>query len=662
MQYRKLYILQFICALLAWTGLYGQEGKVYVANNPLGPGIAVRWAGPEIFYQEGIRIYRRQGRKDWELLTAQAILPPATVSNAPKLTTNDKEIVQAMLDSDHREFVDGFGGILTLIESLKRYPLALALKIAYNDETAEKGKKYSYKVEAIVNGQPVILGETEEIKCSDYAPLAAPANLQVLRKKQRSFVWWDVDEAHHYAYNVYLKKGDQDEFLLMTREIGSQDLAKKKDKFIDVRTHKDTTYTVRVEALDYFGGKTEMSEPIELKIIDFDPPAAPELLVKSDSKAAKMTITWKTPAAKDLAGYELYRKLEEVDTVYTKINRRTLSKEDTLYVDQLARPGAYTYRLDALDETGNVGASFPITGEIVDIIPPPVPQYFEVKADTGRFILRWQPVNAPDLRGYIVLRSVADENNEDNIFMPASAIIDTNYFAEPMAENVRAPFVYVVRSVDSLLNYSLNSKSIVAQLPDVTPPVSPMIKTIQEEGEALRIVWTENVEKDLKGYNIYKRKLGDTLDFEKLNGLMVPKDIAAYTDKEAERGASYEYFVVAIDYAELASPNSNVAKGRLGNLPLEGTVDISRQKFNPTKSEFSLFWTGNQLINEPIVGYAVFRSLDGNKELQRGQVSSKTEFKEKLSKPGRYTYHIRVYGERGHILHSEPIEIEVEEK
>lgn len=658
----KLFQLGLTCLFL---GLFqvalGQDGRVYVSNNPDGPGISIRWAGPEISYQEGISIYRRSGRGNWTLITPP-IMPPTSVPTHIELTDNDRGIVEGFLATDHKEFVDGFSGILILMESLKNYRLALALNIAYNDLTAEKGKKYSYKVEAKLKGKTVLLGETEEIKCGDFKALPTPENITVLRKKRFCSIWWDNDEDHYYAYNIYVKGPTDPDFKLHTRELGSGNLSGKKENFLQIRTHKDSLYVLRIQALDYFGGKSEMSEDIRLEIEDLDPPLAPELLVKSDAKTAQITVNWPKSTEADAAGYNIYRKQDGVDTAFVLQNKKLIPLEDTLYVDKVGEPGVYDYQLEVLDEAGNSAKSLPEFAEVQDIIPPPVPDFISIKADTGKFIIRWQPVKAKDLRGYIVMRSVADENNEDNVFMPASEILDTNYFAEPMAANVRAPFVYVVRSVDSLLNKSLNSKAVIGQLPDVTPPVKPFIKEVKEEEGALRIVWMENVEKDLKGYDIYKREEGDTAAFKKLNGLMVPKDIAAYTDKEAERGVAYEYQVIAVDHADLRSPFSNTATGRMENLPLTGEVAISKQKFNVYKQEITLAWSGDKLENEPIVGYAVFRSQDGGKALQRGKVTNNEQFKEKLTQPGTYQYHIRVYGERGNVLHSEPVEIEVSEE
>jgi len=651
-----------ILILLLGSGLFAQaqEGRVYVSNNPYGAGISVRWAGEEISYQEGIRIYRRSGRKDWELLTAQPIMPPTSIPTDLGLSSNEQGMLQTFLDIDHQEFKDGFAGILMFMESLKSYRLAQALRITYDDVTAAKGKKYQYKVESSLQGKNILLGESEEIKCEDFSPLPSPQSITFERRKKRSFIWWDNDEDHYYTYNIYFKGPSDADFQLHTKELGAAIIEDKKDKFVEFNTHKDSAYTFKVEALDYFGQKAVVSEEIEIEIKDLDPPVPPVLLLKADAKDALITVSWTPGTDDDLAGYNLYRQLADEDSLFEKVNRRLLAPSDTVYQDRVGKAGVYNYELECIDEAGNAARSLPDFIEVKDIIPPPIPQYVDLQADTGKFVIRWQHVKADDLKGYVVMRSLADENNEDNIYMPASEIITKGRFEEEIPANMRTPYVYIVRSVDSLLNYSPNSEAVVGQLPDVTPPVQPFIKEVKEVEEGLRIVWMENAEKDLKGYNLYKRMEGDTTDYQKLNGLMVPRDIAAYTDKETIRGIAYEYQVEAVDYADLISPRSNTAKGQMENLSLAGEIAISKQKFNATKGEFNLAWNGSSLVNEPIIGYAIFRSQNGGKALQRGKVTEKTQFKEKLSQPGSYQYHIRVYGERGNILHSEPVQIEVE--
>lgn len=656
---KRLYTLGVATLLLMicqWG--WGQEGRVYVSNNPTGAGVSVRWVGPEISYQEGVNIYRKTGRKDWELLTTTPIMPPTSVPTDVALNSNQQGILEAFIKTDHAAFIEGLAGIFTLVESIKSYPLALAMHIAYDDQTAELGKKYTYKVEPVLNGQPFELGTSEEIKCAKFEPIPAPQNIQAKRKRKISFLWWENNEDLYYSYDVYLKRPTDENYKLIFDEVGAGNLGKATKNFVDFTTHKDSTYFVKLVGSDYFGQPSVMSEPFEVKIADLDPVTPSELTLDVNSKEGIVKISWPPVPESDLAECTLYRMEENVDTAYLRVNRKKMGPGDTSFVDKTGT-GVFLYQMEYEDKSGNISKSLVYAAEVHDIAAPTTPQNVYLKADTGKFRIKWDPSPESDLKGYVVMRSVADDDNSDNKYMPASAIIDTNYYEEPMPKNLRSPFVYVIQAVDSQFNHSPYSEEVIGQLPDVVAPVAPFIESVTEQEGILRIEWVDNVEKDLKGYEIYRKKKGDTLDFEKLNGAMVPKSIAAYSDKTAERGQLYEYFVLAIDQSDLVSPQSNIASGKKDFLPLKGQVNITKQRFNAIKKEVNLTWTTDDLENEPIVGCAIFRSINGGRPLQRGKVSDKVQFKEKLTKPGQYQYHVRVYGERGNILHSEPIEIEV---
>ena len=640
---------------------YAQEptGRIYVGNNANGSGISVRWVGPEISYQEGVKLYRKQGNKEWELITPGPIMPPTSIRSDLNLTSNQRAVLEAFIKQDHKEFLESIGSMFTLIESIKSYEVALGMNIAYNDLTAETGKKYQYKAEATLKGKTVLIGTSKTIKCEPFAPVQAPQGVTFDRKRKVTQMWWTNDEDQYYSYNVYLKGPNDTSYILHTSEIGAGNLGEQKNNFLSLKTHKDSLYSIKLEARDYFGQMSVMSEEIAVPMKDLDPIVPPKPVLEASAKTGSIKITWQTPKEDDLAEINILRMVYGIDTSYTPINRRKLKPTDTLYLDKPGDPGAYYYRIQCIDKAGNESKSEPDFVEVKDIIPPCVPRNVAIKADTGIFIMRWDHCHEADLKGYVVMRSLADENNADNKYLPASEVIDTNYFEEAISPNMRAPYVYVIQSVDSALNRSEYSEEMVAQLPDVTPPVAPGIKTVQAEGEILRIDWVDNLEKDLKGYNIYRKSKKDTLGFTKLNSLMIPKDISSFQDQKVERGIMYEYKVIAVDFSGLESEPSNIGSGKVEFLALQGEVEFTKQKYNPLKKEVNLAWNMDGLSNEPIVGTAIFRSVNGGKSLQRGQLTDKTQYKEKITKPGQYAYEIRVYGSRGNILKSSPIQIEV---
>jgi len=317
--------------------------------------------------------------------------------------------------------------------------------------------------------------------------------------------------------------------------------------------------------------------------------------------------------------------------------------------------------VEAVDLSGNTSESLFENGTVYDIRPPVAPRNLISRVDTGKLYLNWDANKDADLKGYRLYRSVDDEDNSDNVFVVVnSEVIDTNFYMEPMSKNVRDKFVYHVRALDSSYNVSNPSNVVLAQLPDVVAPKAPFIKRTYEVNDTMIIEWMPNVEKDLMAYIIFKRKKGDTADFKQLNISPIPKTLNLYSDPNVVRGEFYEYYLQAVDLSNLHSPKSNIALGKLEFIPLSGSVVIKKQKISKLMQEFVVEWSLDSLVNEPIVGSSIHKSINGAKVRQMGSVTTKLFYKEKLKESGTYQYHIRAYGTRGNMIKSKVITIEFE--
>ncbi len=517
------------------------ESKVvYVSNNPTGAGTSVRWIAAEFSYQDGVNIYRKENSGDWILLNSSPIMPPKTTEPDHQLTDLGRQFYDNYMSMSQVEFMEGFDAIMTMIQSVKEYNLALALHIAYTDKTAQIGTDYQYKVVGIKNGKKEELGITEVINCQVFTPQPGPMNIEVTRKKKMVTIKWLNELETYFAYNIWEKKADE-EWKPITDYLASEAIKKLKKEYIRQKTDKDTLYAYKMIAYDYFGQKSEMSEVFVAPIIDFIPPADAVVRISVDAKKMAVRVSWDPVPDKDLSHYVLLRSRITEDSTFMPINKQKILAKDTVYIDYPNDDGSYFYRIDAYDVAGNRSKSEFVNGNVYDIRPPEAPQYLISSVDTGKLILNWEANIDKDLKGYRLFRSVADEDNSDNNFVVVSSkIIDTNYYVEPMSENVRSVFAYQVRAVDSSFNVSDPSNIVLAQMPDVTPPVAPFIKKSYEKDNALVIEWMPNVEKDLMAYNIYKKAKGDTLGFQKLNISPIPKTLTTYADITAERGQFYE--------------------------------------------------------------------------------------------------------------------------
>ena len=657
--------LVYIVLFVGISSVWGQEaeGSVYARIASDGNGINIRWSGEEIIYREGVIISRMEQGSNWERLTATPILPPVSKTGSETLSESSTIYFDAFLEMPENDYKESIMGVLTLVESIRDLELAKALNILYQDNTVVTGNTYKYKVEAKRKQKTVLLGETDFLTMESYQPLSAPDSVVFERKKTRVQVQWKVEEDKHYAYNFFLKK-EGGEYECYSKEISSGALAEIKKHFVEFPVSKDTVYHFKLEGIDYFGGKTVISEEFIVPLKDFEAPIAPVGIVEAKSKEQKVQLSWNKSAASDFSHYNIYKRLEtEPDTAFQKINDVPLTISDTLFMDKVNDPGIYFYKIGAIDKTGNEALSLAYIAQITDIIPPPIPTKVTLEADTGLFKLSWADHRTPDFKGYEILRSVSDHDNSDNKFMPITQAIDTNYFEIPMAENVRNPFAYVVVSVDTLLNKSQHSEIVIGQLPDVIAPVPPFIKEVVAEENTLIVQWLPNQEKDLVGYNIYRKAKSDTLGFTKVNGILIPASLYTYADETVNVGTSYEYYLEAVDQSKLISEPSNHAVGRIAPLPLSGDIVIVKEKYNELKKELSIEWSLDSLKNEAIISVVVYRSVDGKKPLKVKQLDSKImHFKERIQTPGKYAYHLRVYGERGNKVASEAIEITVKEE
>jgi Tol biopolymer transport system component/flagellar hook assembly protein FlgD/fibronectin type 3 domain-containing protein len=116
--------------------------------------------------------------------------------------------------------------------------------------------------------------------------------------------------------------------------------------YIDDNLH-DGTYSYKVTAVDYYGFESSSSDEAKTPIGDVMPPAAPQNLTASVS-GPNITLNWASNTEPDLAGYNIYRNTPQG---WIKIN--TSESLSNAYTDSGLRNGMYSYRVTAVDTTGN---------------------------------------------------------------------------------------------------------------------------------------------------------------------------------------------------------------------------------------------------------------------------------------------------------------------
>jgi hypothetical protein len=88
-----------------------------------------------------------------------------------------------------------------------------------------------------------------------------------------------------------------------------------------------------------------------------------------------------------------------------------------------------------------------------------------------------------------------------------------------------------------------------------TPPAQPTALSASALATDIVLDWADNLESDLAGYRVYRR-IGSSGPF---NFLAAVGSVSAYTDSGLTQGATYGYFVTAVDAGGLESTASGIA-------------------------------------------------------------------------------------------------------
>ena len=124
-------------------------------------------------------------------------------------------------------------------------------------------------------------------------------------------------------------------------------------------------------------------------------------------------------------------------------------------------------------------------------------------------------------------------------------------------------YVYTVRAASDEAEpfwESADSVPAVVRPLDIFPPQAPAGLTVLAGPDFISLSWDAGPEKDLAGYRVWRRVVGQT-DYQELTATAVKE--TTYQDKSVDKGTRYEYVVTAEDTAGNKSPNSAPVSGQL---------------------------------------------------------------------------------------------------
>jgi chitodextrinase len=407
---------------------------------------------------------------------------------------------------------------------------------AYQDDGLSSGTTYSYSVQAIDaagNTSPQSTAVFVTAPVIDTVAPSTPTGLvaTAVSNAQINMSWSaSTDNVAVTGYRVFRNGA----LLVSLGNVST---------YQDTSLNAGTTYAYTVEAFDAAGNMSAQSAQASATTApaaDMTPPTVPTNLVGNAVSPTQINLSWSASIDNvGVANYRLYRNGVMVATLASTTYQNT----------GLSPATTYTYRVDAVDTTGNgSGLSAPVTvstPSAPDTTAPSTPKGVAASAVSDTKInLSWSPSSDNvGVTGYRVIRNGAVLTTVGT----ATTFQDTGLLAA-------TTYTYRVQALDAAGNVSPQSSAASATTqatPDTIPPTTPTGVTASAiSGSQITISWiasTDNV--GVAGYRVYR------------NGVALTPvgNVTTVQDSGLAPSTTYTYTVDAVDAAGNASVMSTSA-------------------------------------------------------------------------------------------------------
>jgi len=216
-------------------------------------------------------------------------------------------------------------------------------------------------------------------------------------------------------------------------------------------------------------------------------------------------------------------------------------KRMSIIFEDLEARKVYVYQVVTINRRGHPSApSNPVT--VYWDYPPHSTRMVRAERGDKRVDLDWDPVLGAT--GYNIYRK--GEGEEFPIHPLNREPLTVTQYTDLNVENEKK-YIYSIRAVKRVVKTDVegtDSLSVPITPTDLIPPGSPLGLIAIPLKNGMELNWRRNREPDLLGYNVYRRKLGET-EFKRLNETPLIKE--TYLDTDVKLEQDYEYAVTAVD-------------------------------------------------------------------------------------------------------------------
>lgn len=307
----------------------------------------------------------------------------------------------------------------------------------------------------------------------------------------------------------------------------------------------DGDYCLRTTAVDKAGNGTEAKTNVK---VDTHPPTAPVLSGEIKNKA-DARLEWTRNTEADLAGYNLYRDNQKVNTDLIS---------DTDYIDTGLSDGIYTYTVKAVDLAGwesepsnEIRITIDLTGPDARISSPD-----DSSKVSGLVDIKGTAYSSDDFRQYRVYIGPGAEPSSWSIMRTSPVPIPYGILTQWDTTWLEEGGIYSIRLEAEDITGNVNTHQVTVTIDNIPPAMPLLISAIPDKSD-ITVSWQANTETDLAGYLLYRN--GRLVNVPGIvTGDLKPYLLTGttYAD-EALPDGMFTYYLAAMDDAGNISDPSN---------------------------------------------------------------------------------------------------------
>ena len=486
----------------------------------------------------------------------------------------------------------------------------------FTDREVRTGEKYLYKVWPVY--QPG--GEVPDTAyyytgVDEYRPLPAPANVMANPADRNVTLTWEksLQEGIYTGFWIERSLDEDGGFKRLNKSLLVNTTPEGYDEvnfhyYLDSLPDNHRDYFYRIIGVSPFGEEGPPSLVVNVKgekKIKYAP-----RIVATDSSPEGVSLTWEIEETGNVDGFRIYRSRKFKD--HYEILADSLPVIQHSFMDKAPFPTGY-YRLQAYNEDGNSPLSTPKMVQVIDSVPPAIPTGLKAQVDSlGHVFIKWQSNTETDILGYRVFR--ANARHEEFSQLTGNTVLTNSYADSINIKTLSKKIYYKILAVDQRQNWSGFSEILEVKRPDVVPPASPLITSVNNDPSGIIIEWNQSPGDDVMWQLIYRNKEGSR-DWELTEKLTA--EATTFKDSLVTSKVLYRYLVLAVDSAGNESRPGKAVGGRMPASKLEVVKDL-KAVFDSKKNAVKLQWTYPR--NDVV--FMIYRKKNGRTVLAASTVAN----------------------------------------